>query len=101
MVVVVSNIFAMFIETKFDKVRDIAPTTPGLAVNMTVAIESGVVFDTGTIGEYNDLDDPSNIKGRIRDAFEAVDAQRGIFAAQIAANKIATEGVNPDEGKTE
>lgn len=91
----------MFINTDFDQVRDYAPTTPGLAIDMAVAMESGVVFDTGTIGESNDIDDPNSIRCRVNDAFEALDAQRHLFnrASQVKAAEAAA--VNPSKGEGE
>lgn len=83
---------------KFNKERDIMRTVPGLSVDLALAVENGVVLDTGVDAQYNDIEDPANIHGRVRDAFGAVDAQRAILkAGQTIVNKsaAAVASVNP------
>lgn len=82
---------------KFNPDRDIQRTIPGLAVDLELAVENGVVLDTGVDAQYNDIDDPSNIHGRVRDAFSAVDAQRAVLTAGRIVDKCAavTPTVNP------
>ena len=66
---------------KFDSVRDIQKTVPDMSVDLAAAIDSGVVLDTGMIVEHNDIDNPASIVGRVRDVFDAFEAQKKILAA--------------------
>lgn len=56
-----------------------------MAVDLAAAIESGVVLDTGMIAEHNDIDSPACIIGRVRDVFDAFEAQKNILNANRAA----------------
>lgn len=66
---------------KFDSARDIQKTVPDMSVDLAAAIDSGVVLDTGMIVEHNDIDNPASIVGRVRDVFDAFEAQKKILAA--------------------
>lgn len=63
----------------FDPARDFKMTVPDMAVDLAAAIESGVVLDTGMIAEHNDIDSPSSVIGRVRDVFDAFEAQKNIL----------------------
>lgn len=63
-------------ECLFCKERDISEVVPGLSVDLQAAIESGVVLDTGTIEEFNDIDNPDNIHCRVKDIFQAMELQK-------------------------
>ena len=65
--------------------RDIQKTVPDMAIDLAGAIESGVVLDTGMIAEHNEIDSPASIIGRVRDVFDAFDAQKRLLAAAHAA----------------
>lgn len=65
----------------FDSSRDIRKTVPDMSIDLAAAIESGVVLDTGMIAEHNDIDSPASVIGRVRDVFDAFDAQKRILAA--------------------
>lgn len=73
----------------FDSSRDIQKTVPDMAVDLAGAIETGVVLDTGMIAEHNDIDSPSCIIGRVRDAFDAIEYQRNIIAKGKALDAAA------------
>lgn len=75
---------------KFDKTRDLQEAIPGLSTDLHEAIKHGVVLDTGIDATYNDMEDVAGIRGRVRDAFSAIDHQRAI----LAAGKIVDKG-NP------
>ena len=78
----------------FNKDTDLCRAVPGLAVDLSLAVENGVVLDTGIDAQYNDVEDPAHIHGRVRDAFQAIDAQRSV----LATGKIVETGnssVNP------
>lgn len=65
---------------KFNPVCDIQKTVPDMAIDLKAAIDSGVVLDTGMIAEHNDIDSPVSIIGRVRDVFDAFEAQKNILA---------------------
>lgn len=73
----------------FDKVRDVQEHVPSLATDLNKAIETNTVQDTGVAADFNCIDEPSAITGRVSDAFEAIDAQRAILAAGKAAKAKA------------
>lgn len=73
----------------FDKVRDVQEHVPSLATDLNKAIESNIVQDTGVVADFNSIDEPNSITGRVSDAFEAIDAQRAILAAGKAAKAKA------------
>ena len=66
---------------KFDSVRDFQKTVPDMSVDLAAAIDSGVVLDTGMVVEHNDIDNPASLVGRVRDVFDAFEAQKKILAA--------------------
>lgn len=75
---------------KYNKDTDFQPVVPHLSINIAQAIETGVVLDTGTVGEYNEIDDPNGVWTRVRDAFQAVDVQRSIKTALSSAQSAAS-----------
>lgn len=79
----------MIQKCNFDKVRDIQEHVPSLATDLNKAIESNTVQDTGVVADFNSIDEPNAITGRVSDAFEAIDAQRAILAAGKAAKAKA------------
>lgn len=81
----------MIYHCEFDPQRDICKTIPDMSVDLAAAIESGVVLDTGTIAEHNDIDSPGSILGRVRDCFDAFDAKKRI----LAAGRIKLESAPP------
>lgn len=84
----------MYQKCKYDPKRDICRTVPGLSTDLAAAVENGVVLDTGIDAQYNNVDDPANIRGRVRDAFAAIDQQRAVLAAGKIVQK-ANPSVNP------
>lgn len=79
----------MIQKCNFDKVRDIQEHVPSLATDLNKAIETNTVQDTGVVADFNSIDEPSSITGRVSDPFEAIDAQRAILAAGKAAKAKA------------
>lgn len=75
---------------KYNPDRDIKKTLPDLALDLENAIATGIVVDTGTVTEANGIEDPINIRGRIRDAFDVIDAQRA-FKASVKASVEAAK----------
>lgn len=88
----------------FDPNVDIQETVPDLCVDLSDAIESHVVLDTGVEPFYNDIEDPSAITGIVKDAFEAIDLQRKLgkeYAKSVAAKAAADAAAGksePDKG---
>ena len=75
---------------------------PGLAVDLNVALTEGKIKDTGEIPYHNDIEDPSTISGRIRDNFEAIDAERSLKANMANKPQIQTPNVStPQAGEGE
>lgn len=66
---------------KFNPQKDIMRAVPDMSVDLAAAIESGVVLDTGMISEHNDIDSPASVIGRVRDVFDAFEAQKRILNA--------------------
>lgn len=86
----------MYQVCKFNKDTDLCRTVPGLSTDLGLAIDNGVVLDTGIDSNYNDVDDPARIRGRVRDAFQAVDLQRSV----LAAGKVIDKSVSPSSPST-
>lgn len=80
----------MYQVCKFNAKIDLCKTVPGLSTDLVLAIDNGVVLDTGIDSNYNDVDDPARIRGRVRDAFQAVDLQRSLLAAGKVIDKSAS-----------
>ena len=70
----------------FNKQTDIQPVAEGLSTDLKLAIETGVIADTGIMPEYNHIDDPCNIHGKIGDAFDAIEAQKKLLSSAKAAS---------------
>lgn len=62
----------------FDPKRDIAEVESGLATDITDALKTGVVRGEATESDYNGIDDPGKIIGRVNDIFDAIGATRAI-----------------------
>ena len=89
----------MFRKCKYNPKRDINAVTPGLALDLSKAIESGQVLSTGVATEYNDISSPSEIVGRASDNFEVFNTQREII--RTARARKASSVVSPLNVSTE
>lgn len=76
---------------EFNPITDIQRVMPDMSVDLKSAIETGVVLDTWTVAEHNDIDDPSTIYGRVRDCFDAFEAKHRI----LASGRVAKEAAPP------
>lgn len=89
---------------KFNPARDIQATVPDMSVDLAGAIETGVVLDTGMIAEHNDIDSPASILGRVRDVFDAFEAQKRILNAgrvkQPAAESNVTTAMDANSSES-
>lgn len=63
---------------KYNRLKDLAKVRPGLSISLKEAVETGAITDTGVIPDYNNIENPESIIGRVRDNFEAVEAMRTI-----------------------
>lgn len=63
---------------EFDKLRDVCEVEQGLAVDITDALRTGVVRDVNSNLDYNGIDEPGRIIGRVSDKFDAIEASRVI-----------------------
>lgn len=82
---------------RFNKDRDLKEVVPGLTPNLKIAMKEHVVLDTGISPEYNNIDDPANIVGRVRDVFDAIEAQRSIASSmksQTSSEASVSSGEN-------
>lgn len=70
---------------KFNKKRDIREVAPHLGIDLAKTLDNRMVPATGTELNYNDIQHPSDIIGRVRDTFDAIDAQRAALAEGKAA----------------
>lgn len=85
---------------KFNSKRDIQQSVPGLSQSIAMALETGVVLDTGIDSQYNEIENPTNIWGRVTDVFQAIDAQK----IALQSGKISAPSVQPSQpgtGETE
>lgn len=80
----------MLQECKFNKVLDIQEHVPSLATDINKAIETNTVQDTGVVSEYNDISDPSSIRGRVGDVFEVIDAQKEVLSRGRIVNSSSS-----------
>lgn len=71
---------------KFNKDTDLQETRPGLACDISVAIEKGAIVDVGTCDEYNGFSQPDQVGSIVRDVFTQIDRMRDLA-------KVATSGV--------
>lgn len=73
----------------FNKETDIQETRIGLSIDLSKALREGIVKDSGTEPEYNNIDDPTKIRGRVSDVFEAINERNA------ALNKAAAPTPKP------
>lgn len=69
----------MFQICEFDEIRDVMSTVEGLSIDLDKAIESGVVLDSGTTQEFNNIEEPTSIGRRVSSVFDALDIQRSLM----------------------
>lgn len=81
----------MYPKTHFDAKRDIMTVEPGLSIDISQAIENGVVQDTGEPGVFNDMSEPSSIGSRVTDPFTAVDMQKTLLNSAAKSKAKAAE----------
>ena len=63
-------------ECSYNPNVDIKEVESGLAVNISDALDTGVIKDSTYTEQYNSIDDPDQIIGKVRDKFDAIEASR-------------------------
>lgn len=79
----------------FDKDKDIQETRLGLSIDLSRAIREGVVKDSGTEPEYNNIEDPNKVRGRVSDVFAAINERNA------ALNRAAAPAAAPNSEDNE
>lgn len=85
---------------KFHKSKDFVQTKPNLSVNLAQALETKAIPSTGTEVEHNEIETSDGIGMRVRDNFEAIEAQRAYTAQGKAAAKAEKEAKASSENKS-
>lgn len=85
---------AWFRVCEFNELRDISVVEQGLAVDINEALRTGVVKDSDYALDYNNIDDPSKVVGRISDVFDAIEANRVVhkYGKRTKVENIAPSG---------
>lgn len=78
----------------FDKKRDLKRVEPASILLLSEVLASGVIPPDAKDLEYNDIDDPNKIAGRITNVFDAVDAAKEL-GKHTAINKPSVESPTP------
>lgn len=60
-----------------------------MSTDLAAALETGVVVDTGTVGEFNDIKDPDGVWIRVNDAFQAMDAQKALRSLGMKSSAVS------------
>lgn len=61
---------------KFSKKADFKETAPNLSTDLAKALQEKVIPSTGVEFEHNEIQNSSDVGMRVRDNFEAIEAQR-------------------------
>lgn len=75
---------------KYNEKRDVQQVESGLTVDLTQALKSGIVRDSGTSTDSNGIEDPALIIGRVENVFDAIEAQRSIRRYGKKAKPVMT-----------
>lgn len=73
----------------YNALHDNSFVYPNLCIDLDAALRSGVILDTGTEVEYNGITDPSLVRGRVSDVFEAINERNSVVNKEIARVKSA------------
>lgn len=79
----------------FDPIKDNTEVVPGLVIDINEALRTGIVLDTGLEVEYNGIEDPNLIRGRVEDVFGAIDERNAVVGKEIKKSK-ATAAVTKE-----
>lgn len=78
---------------KYNELKDAEEVVNGLGVDIDDMLKTGIVQDSSETLDNNGIEDPNSIIGRIRDVFDAMDAERIIKKYGKKAPKKAEAGV--------
>lgn len=90
---------------QFDKAKDIKRVEPCSVLLLSEVLASGVVPPDSTDMDFNGIEDPNNIAGRVTNVFDAVDASRelakqGRTATKDSSVESASSAVNTSTSNT-
>ena len=73
----------MICDCKFNPVCDVKETTPGQSIDVFGALSTGTVLPAAKEGFSNALDEIEKVGNRVRDVFDALEAQ-GLIAKSVS-----------------
>ena len=85
-------------DCKFDPIKDYQEVETGLVVDLSETLKTGIVKESNTVLESNDISDPDSIVGVVRDRFDAIEAERAIrkYGKKADVSQyVKQEGVPP------
>lgn len=65
---------------RFNKLRDVREVAPHLAIDLGECLRNGTVPSGATEPVYNDIENTTDVGGRITDVFQSIDAERAAMA---------------------
>lgn len=71
----------------YNSFKDIDIVYPGLSIDLDSALRTGVVKDLGVEVEYNGIEDPSLIRRRVTDTFDAIDERNSVVHKELTRIK--------------
>lgn len=90
----------MIYNVSFNRCCDVCPVVGGLVIDINEALRTGIVKDTGMEVEYNGIEDPTLIRGRVDNVFDAIGERNSVVHKEIHRVK-SKSGVNPEAGEGE
>lgn len=81
---------------KFNLNADFKQTAPNLSTDLQKALQEKVIPSTGVELEHNEIQNSSDVGIRVRDNFEAIEAQRYLTDLGKKAAKVE-KGIKADE----
>lgn len=73
---------------KFNRTADFKQTAPNLSTDLQKALQEKVIPSTGVELEHNEIQNSSDVGIRVRDNFEAIEAQRYMTELGRKAAKV-------------
>ncbi len=84
----------------YNKLRDMREVAPHLAIDLGECLRNGTVPSGATEPVYNDIENTTDVGGRIADVFQSIDAERAAMAQGKAdAAEIRTSVSNQQTQK--
>lgn len=82
---------------EFDKDKDLKRVEPASVLLLSEVLASGVVPPDSTDLDYNNIDNPDNVAGRVTNVFDAIDMSRELASAAKTESK---PGTSPSQSTT-